>query len=409
MPTTFRQGIEIVINDKEFDVVARNVILLLIALDAAQEGGTASAFAQLSLPKAVEALTHVWYSACVPAWVTSYLQGRIKPLLMEVCTQQLAESPEECHTRTWHFHHLSMRLSLPGKHWLLLANYLDLPRDVDACKAKRMRTAVTLAPERKDYRDRWYFKEASPFTRVAKQRFREDGLLLPFGYPRDEFDNPNPYVAADGSQALLTVVYRTLFQNPKWPMDDKADPMNGWAIAAVDGVSWPASRDVYGKLYKHLEATLTRFVTALRNIRVSFDLLNVDVRDLPRHLDGAYSRIEVGLGTPAQEQTAANVLQVSNICDGGYIGIRDTVSLFSPLLQGARRNAHATLITLFINATMEVMRAGGAESVKPDIKYLSRFIPSPSLSSMLSPSSAAMTRIWDARHLALDVEGYFRR
>lgn len=41
--------------------------------------------------------------------------------------------------------------------------------------AAQIRTAVTLAPERADYRDRWYFKEASPAMRIAKQRFREDG------------------------------------------------------------------------------------------------------------------------------------------------------------------------------------------------------------------------------------------
>jgi len=58
--------------------------------------------------------------------------------------------------------------------------------------AKEIRKATTLAPERADYRDRWYFKETFPFTRVAKQRFQEDGLLLPFGHPRQGFDVPNP-------------------------------------------------------------------------------------------------------------------------------------------------------------------------------------------------------------------------
>lgn len=61
------------------------------------------------------------------------------------------------------------------------------PRD-----AVQIRTAVTLAPERADYRDRWYYKEASPSMRIAKERFREDGLLLPFGHPRAAFDVPNP-------------------------------------------------------------------------------------------------------------------------------------------------------------------------------------------------------------------------
>lgn len=43
-----------------------------------------------------------------------------------------------------------------------------------------------------DYRDRWYYKDVSPFMRIAKL-FREDGLLLPFGHPRIAFDIPNPF------------------------------------------------------------------------------------------------------------------------------------------------------------------------------------------------------------------------
>lgn len=89
-------------------------------------------------------------------------------------------------------------------------------------------------------------------------------------------------------------------------MDDKADPSNGWAIAAVDGVPWPASRDLYGKLYKH-QVTLTNFITTLRNTKVSFEVLNADIRDLPRCLDvGAYSRIEVSRWTGTRDPGTSN-------------------------------------------------------------------------------------------------------
>jgi hypothetical protein len=57
------------------------------------------------------------------------------------------------------------------------------PRD-----AAQIRTAVTLAPKRADYRDRWYFKEASPFIRIARQRFQEDRLLLLFRHLRVAFN-----------------------------------------------------------------------------------------------------------------------------------------------------------------------------------------------------------------------------
>jgi hypothetical protein len=47
-------------------------------------------------------------------------------------------------------------------------NMRETPKD-----AARILKAVTLAPERADYRDRWYFKDASQFMRIAKQRSKK--------------------------------------------------------------------------------------------------------------------------------------------------------------------------------------------------------------------------------------------
>lgn len=49
------------------------------------------------------------------------------------------------------------------------------------------------------------------------------------------------------------------------------------------------------------------------------------------------------------------LLQVSNISDGGYIGIHRTLASMTPLLEDPRSNPHATLITLFMNAIEENM------------------------------------------------------
>lgn len=48
-----------------------------------------------------------------------------------------------------------------------------------------------LAPEQVDYRDRWLYKKVSPVMRVARRRFWDDGILLPFGAQRSAFDTPN--------------------------------------------------------------------------------------------------------------------------------------------------------------------------------------------------------------------------
>lgn len=80
---------------------------------------------------------------------------------------------------------------LEQKNWLHLGEYLDQASNLSHEDAARIRKAITLAPERTDYRDRWYFKDVWTSMRIAKQRFQEDGLLFPFGYPRKEFDTPN--------------------------------------------------------------------------------------------------------------------------------------------------------------------------------------------------------------------------
>lgn len=54
-----------------------------------------------------------------------------------------------------------------------------------------VRRATTLALERKNYVDRGLFN-LPPAWRVGMMKFRKDGILLPFGVPRDDFDTPNP-------------------------------------------------------------------------------------------------------------------------------------------------------------------------------------------------------------------------
>jgi hypothetical protein len=64
------QQFDITINDLEFDVVARNTILLLLALTI-QDSTTAEA--STTPVSNAEALIHVWYSALFPSYVLSQL------------------------------------------------------------------------------------------------------------------------------------------------------------------------------------------------------------------------------------------------------------------------------------------------------------------------------------------------
>lgn len=193
LPDTMTQQLRVSMNDREFDVVAGNVILLLLALTAQDFTNIDEAKETDSASDIAEALIHVWYSALIPSNVLSLLKDRVKPLITYVCDRTADRPLNSVLAKTWTFSGgQSLRLVLKKKDWSRLQRFFDVPDGMTAGDAVQIRTAVTLAPERADYRDRWYYKDASPSMRIAKQRFREDGVLLPFGHPRAAFDVPDP-------------------------------------------------------------------------------------------------------------------------------------------------------------------------------------------------------------------------
>ena len=188
LPQSFVQRIDVTLNDRNFHVVARNAIMLLFCLTALD---------MTSIPPGglthAESLIHLWYSAALPKDIITQLVSRVKPLFTHVCGQISAKSTGEVVERTWNFsHNRSLHLALKKEEWYRMEALCEAPSDLTQQNALHIRTATTLAPERQDYRDRWYFKDATPSVRVSKQKFREDGLLLPFGYDRISFDRPNP-------------------------------------------------------------------------------------------------------------------------------------------------------------------------------------------------------------------------
>ncbi|CZS75064.1 unnamed protein product [Fusarium graminearum] len=336
LPTGYNQPISITINDRDIDIVARNIILLLIALTA--EG----------LDETFDCIIHIWYSAFIRKSDLDMLNQRVRPLIESVCDKIKDKPTNTVLGKSWTLGERTFRLVLEKSSWDKLLSYLDVPDGLTGQKANGIRTAITLAESRVDYRDRSFLFLPSSH-RIARYRFRQDGLLLPFGASRNEFQQPNP----------------TFFQTAdSWPMYDNADPLNGWSVEEVEGTSTGlATSDIYGKLYYHLRSVLKAFLERLSRSRVAFELFQVDASDLPGHLENRFfDRIEI-----------------SNISDGGYLGIHQTVGIMSPLLQAPHINPHATLITLFMNAVDENMtqqdQMADATMHSPSTKRLLKFIP----------------------------------
>ncbi|KAL7939876.1 glycosyl hydrolase family 76 domain-containing protein [Trichoderma chlorosporum] len=312
VPVSYNKPIGVTINDNDFDVVARNAIILLTALVAE------------NMDEAIDCIIHVWYSALIRKSDLDLLQQRVLPLVKSICEKTEGKDPSSLLGKTWKFGQRSLRLVLPKSSWDRLLAYMIVPEGLTAERASRIRMDVTLAEARKDFLD-LHLCFQSPCRRIAKHRFRQDGLLLPFGAPRHEFQEPNP----------------TLFQvTDIWPMADCADPLQGWSLKDVeDCSSGPATADIYGKLFNHIRAVLREFMIRLAGSQVSFKLLCVRLCELPIHLEGgSFDRIEV-----------------SNLSDNIFDGMHTTAFRMGPLLQAPLINPHATLITLFRNAIRETM------------------------------------------------------
>ncbi|KAF5026431.1 hypothetical protein F66182_1496 [Fusarium sp. NRRL 66182] len=336
LPASYNQPITTTINDRDLDIVVRNVIMLLVALTAEKQD------------EAIECIIHIWYSAFVRKPHLDMLNQRVRPLIEGVCNKTKDKPANSVLGKTWKFGQRSLRLVLEKSSWDRLLSFLEAPSELTTEKANEIRTAVTLAKSRVDYRDRSFlFLPCS--HRVARYRFRQDGLLLPFGASRSEFQHPNP----------------TFFQTAdSWPMHDNADPLNGWSVKEVETTSSGlATSDIYGKLFNHVRFLLNAFLERISSSSVAFELFQVDASELPGHLENrSFDRIEV-----------------SNISDGGYLGIHQTVGIMSPLLQAPNNNPHATLITLFMNLVDENMteqdQRADATMQSPSTKRLLKFLP----------------------------------
>lgn len=250
------------------------------------------------MDKAAECIIHIWYSALIRQSDFDILQQQIRPMIESVCQKTEGKPGGSLLSKTWSFDNRSLKLVLQKSVWDALLTFIDNRNGLTAEKAHEVRKAITLAEERKDFRDR-HLSFQSDFHRVALTRFRQDGLLLPFGTPRDDFKHPNPSVtrshARQESRGLTS--FRTFFRaTQNWPMPDNADPLHGWPPKAIQETSsGPAKADIYGKLFTYLRTLLRTFLNRLAcQQQFSFRMYHVDARVLRDYLEaGSFSRIEV--------------------------------------------------------------------------------------------------------------------
>ncbi|RYP29502.1 hypothetical protein DL767_006692 [Monosporascus sp. MG133] len=269
IPREYSRKVNIVLNDRDSDVVARNTVMLLVMLT------------QEDPMLAAETVLHIWYSAFVTQSVIDVINGKPRQLVQAVCTKIEGREPDVVLAKTWTFGERSLPLVLTKDQWISLLSHFDLPTGLTYEMAKQNRVGITLAPERVDFRERGYFAQ-KPSSRIVNMRFREEGILLPFGRRRDAFIHPNP------------TIFRTI---DSWPLKDHADPLDGWPIYEPQNISgFVGANDVHGKLYIYLKKLLVKFHESLSAHKITFRLFNSNIEELMGHIwEYRFDRVEVRL------------------------------------------------------------------------------------------------------------------
>jgi hypothetical protein len=142
------------------------------------------------IDEAIDCILYV-YSALIRRSDLNILQERIRPLNESFCEKIKDKATGGLLGKSWTFRQRSLRLVLEKSEWDRLLLSTNIPEGLTEEQANEVRTAITLAESRKDYRDRSLLVQ-TPSHRIAKHRFLEDGLLLPFGTPRYDFPRTKP-------------------------------------------------------------------------------------------------------------------------------------------------------------------------------------------------------------------------
>nr|CEG05156.1 unnamed protein product [Fusarium clavum] len=114
LPSSYKQQISITMNDRDLDIVARNVVMLLIALTAEEHDDT------------IDCMIHVWYSAFIRESDHQLLNLRVRPLIEGVCNKIRDKPSNTILGKTWKFGLSSFRLVLEKVSWDKLLTFLEL-------------------------------------------------------------------------------------------------------------------------------------------------------------------------------------------------------------------------------------------------------------------------------------------
>ncbi|KAF3053544.1 hypothetical protein E8E11_011605 [Didymella keratinophila] len=232
LPQQYQGKCSVAINDIDFQVVAKNAILLL-------------AVHHLPIDVAVPLIIHVWYSTFIPAVMLHVLQSEILPLITDVCRKIKDKASGSLQAKIFTYHDRTLRLVL---------------------------TKEKFSPEMRDSREQ-IFNKWTPPVRQGELHYRGTGILLPHSTSQTAFDTQS---------------------SQSWPLYDSASSHEGWSAADYQHYATAAKGDDFGALFFYLSDLLRQFCTQLCDLAISTKMFSVDATQLHKHVEMmSFDRIEV--------------------------------------------------------------------------------------------------------------------
>ncbi|ODA81265.1 hypothetical protein RJ55_04229 [Drechmeria coniospora] len=288
MPETASPTLCFCINERSYTQVARTLYALHLLFDQSHDA-----------VHNAETLIHLWYSSRIPLRLHDRVNSVVmKSVLYDIeryCAHEDKEDTAERHNRyrfTWRAENVLIQSDLKRDQWRAIKDLLDLKpmhRDFNTLLFRQRDDKLHAeSPVR-------FIARMTHSRAMGRLRWRADGILLPFGHPRDDFTVLNPlfFRSSQGDSPTTCDVY---------PPGASREPLAEWPMELLDYPDPLTQNDVYGKMFYWLRDLLVAFQSRVKGlsmtVRLSCGSLD-QVPDWPKPLgspqgEQMFDRIEVG-------------------------------------------------------------------------------------------------------------------
>lgn len=260
LPDTANPKINATINETAPHHLARLVLTALLLTDDSFDPITNA-----------EAVVHLWYSAKLPSTLFNHIElVAAEPLLtaMEDLDKLCADnriSEVNSFPVTMPRRGKSVVIDINRAQWSQIIRFVKISKNTNVDNASIIR-----GWDCKKYSEPLYrvLRRMTPVRATGMMRWRSDGLLLPYGHPREEFDILNPLFFPD---------------HTAYPVGATQEPLTEWPMELLDHPCGPAQNDVYGKMFYYVRDLCVEFQKRIKTLQPEIRILSNYIHELPAH------------------------------------------------------------------------------------------------------------------------------